>query len=199
MPGHTVRSEETGWLIDHSGQHADNLITDPGVAPIAVEAEFMPAASVEADAAARLGLRVQNEPHPIEAAVALRYPAELAEADNLNVALLAARLSYALLYRDGIRFPEAGWLEGSVGISQTSCGWPRYHSRPSIAPPIPCNRASSTLLPCSTRSQNNGLLLPAPSQGCLACMTWNRPAAWRAPSSPTPWSSTSGSPVCTRA
>ena len=115
MPGHTVRSEETGWLIDHSGQHADNLITGPGVAPIAVEAEFMPAASVEADAAARLGLRVQNEPHPIEAAVALRYPAELAEADNLNVALLAARLSYALLYRDGIRFPEAGWLEGSVG------------------------------------------------------------------------------------
>ena len=115
MPGHTVRSEHTGLLVDHPGQHADNLITGPGVAPIAVEAEFMPAATVESDAAARLDLHVQNEPHSIEAAVALRYPTDLEDADNLDAALSGARLSYALLYRDGSRFPEAGWLEGSVG------------------------------------------------------------------------------------
>ena len=74
----------------------------------------MPAASVEADAASRLDLRVQDEPHAIEAAVALRYPSDLADADNLDTALSGASLSYALLYRDGNRFPEAGWLEGSV-------------------------------------------------------------------------------------
>ena len=115
MPSHTVRSEHTGLIVDHPGQHADNLITGPGVAPIAVEAEFMPAATVEADAAARLDLHVKDEPHPIEAAVALRYPADLADADNLDAALSGARLSYALLNGDGSRFPEAGWLEGSAG------------------------------------------------------------------------------------
>ena len=115
MPSHTVRSEHTGLIVDHPGQHADNLITGPGVAPIAVEAEFMPAGTVESDAAARLGLRVENEPYPIEAAIALRYPADLADADNLDTAISGARLSYALLNEDGSRFPEAGWLEGSVG------------------------------------------------------------------------------------
>ena len=115
MPGHTVKSEHTGLIVDHPGQHADNLITGPGIAPVAVEAEFMPAAEVEHDATARLGLRVMNEPHFIEAVVALRYPAALADAGNLNVALSDTPLSYALLYSDGSRFPESGWLEGSAG------------------------------------------------------------------------------------
>ena len=126
MQGRSVRSEHTGLLVDRPGQHADNLVTGPGVAPIAVEAEFMPAATVLVDAAARLGLRVSGEPHAIEAAVALRYPAELADAVDLESALPNSRLSYALLRQNGGRFPEAGWLEGSpsdlaalVGLAST--------------------------------------------------------------------------------
>ena len=113
MQERSVRSEHTGLLVDRPGQRADNLITGPGVAPVAVEAEFTPAATVLADAASRLGLRVSGEHHPIEAAVALRYPAELADAVDLDSALSSSRLTYALLHQSGDRFPEEGWIEGS--------------------------------------------------------------------------------------
>ena len=79
-----------------------------------VEAEYEAVGTAEADAAARLGLRVVDEIHPIEAAIALRYPDTVRFADNLRDALTAARLSCAVLYQDGGRFPESGWLEGSV-------------------------------------------------------------------------------------
>ena len=81
-----------------------------------VEAEYESSGSGEADAKARLGLPVIGEVHSIEAAIALRYPDSVRDADDLRSALADARLTYAVFHDDDdlTRFPESGWLEGSV-------------------------------------------------------------------------------------
>ena len=102
----------------------DLLITDPGRAPVVIEAEYLPAAHVEAEALARLGLPVTVHSRSIEAAIALRYPAAVGDAPDLRAALADARLAYCVFTlvpgpdpvaaAAGVqRFPAAGWLEGS--------------------------------------------------------------------------------------
>ena len=115
LPGCDVRSEQTQTLADYSGRHPDILVAAPGRSPVVVEGEYMPAASAEQDARERLGLAVVGEPRPIEAAIALRYPAEVENAYDIDAAIADAELSYAVLYDDGSRFPQAGWLYGSAG------------------------------------------------------------------------------------
>ncbi len=112
--GCTVRTQNTRLIVGQPMLEPDNLVTAPDRAPVVVEAEYEAVGTGEADAAARLGLRVVNETHPIEAAIALRYPDTVRFAGNLRDALATARLSYAVLYQHGSRFPESGWLEGSV-------------------------------------------------------------------------------------
>ena len=68
----------------------------------------------EQDAAERLGLQVAGESRTIESAIALRYPVSVRDSYDLPQAVAGARLSYCVLYEDGSRFPESGWLEGSV-------------------------------------------------------------------------------------
>ena len=116
MRGCTVRSENTQALVDHPGRQPDILITEAGRAPIIIEAEFEPARNVEAEAKSRLGLEVVEGRRTVEAVIALKYPASLADADDLSAALSNARLSYCVLYADESesRFPESGWLTGSV-------------------------------------------------------------------------------------
>ena len=114
MPGCEVRSENTQTFPDHPGRHADVLIAAPGRSPVVVEAEYEPAAEVERDASERLGLRVQGQPRTVEAAIAVRYPKIVEDAYDVRLALSEARLSYYVLYQDGSRFPESGWLEGSA-------------------------------------------------------------------------------------
>ena len=114
MPGSEVRSENTQTFPAHPGQHADVLITAPGRSPVVVEAEYEPAPEAEQDAADRLGLAVAGESRTVEAAIALSYPVSVRDAYDLARAVADARLSYCVLYEDGSRFPESGWLEGSV-------------------------------------------------------------------------------------
>ena len=114
MPTCNVRSENTQTFPDHPGRHADVLITATGRSPVVVEAEFKPAPEAEKDARERLGLKVAGEPRSIEAAVALRYPAALETAYVVSSALADANLDYCVLYEDGTRFPESGWLQGNV-------------------------------------------------------------------------------------
>ena len=114
LAGCLVRSENTQLIEGRAGLQLDNLITADDRAPVVVEAEYEAVGTAEADAAARLGLSVVDAVHPIEAAIALRYPDSVRFADNLRDALATARLSYAVLYQDGGRFPESGWLEGGV-------------------------------------------------------------------------------------
>ena len=114
MPGCEVRSENTQTFTDHPGRHADVLIAAPGRSPVVVEAEYEPAIEVEKDASERLGLRVRGAPRTVEAAIALRYPKTVEDAYDLRFALVETRLTYCVLRQDGSRFPESGWLDGSV-------------------------------------------------------------------------------------
>ena len=126
MPGCTVRSENTQTFSDYPGRHADVLVTADGRSPVTVEAEFEPAPEAERDARERLGLKVENELRAVEASVAVRYPAALERAYDIPAALGESTLSYCVLtierrnptpdqeIRAIDRFPESGWLEGSV-------------------------------------------------------------------------------------
>ena len=114
LPSCTVLPETTQVFPDHPGRHADVLITAQGSSPVAVEAEYDPAPEVEQDARERLGLAVAHEPRPIEAAIAVRYPTAVENAYDLVQAISDAQLSFCVLYDDGSRFPQSGWLTGSV-------------------------------------------------------------------------------------
>ena len=96
MPRCQVLSGNTQTFSNHPGRHADVLITAPGRSPVVVEAEYEPA------------------PEEEEAAVALRYPQAVEDAYDVRQAVAEARLSYCVLHEDGNRFPESGWLDGTV-------------------------------------------------------------------------------------
>ena len=121
-----VRSENTRAIAGHPGLKPDILITAPDRSPVVIEAEYMPVATVEPEAKDRLGLEAAESGRVIEAVIALRYPEEIGDAGDLQAALKDARLSYCVFTvaaydpdpRKQIqriaRFPESGWLDGSV-------------------------------------------------------------------------------------
>ncbi len=121
-----VRSENVRAIVDQPGLQPDLLITAEGRAPVVVEAEYLPAYTAEAEARSRLGLVTTAGRRRIEAVIALRYPEAVGDAEDLNLAVRNSLLSYCLFtvtkYSQtpereikGIdRFPESGWLEGSV-------------------------------------------------------------------------------------
>ena len=109
-----VRAEQTQTVAGHPGMHPDVLVTASGRSPVVVEAEYEPAGSVEKDACDRLGFEVEGEARIIEAVVALRYPQSVGAAHDLHTAVAEAELSYCVHYDDGTRFPETGWLQGTV-------------------------------------------------------------------------------------
>ena len=109
-----VRSENTQIIEGNPGLRPDIVITAPGRSPVVVESEYLPATTVEYEARSRLGLKIGGT---IEAAIALRYPTDVGDADDLTGAVAAARLSFCVFTQDGskiVRFPESGWLDGSV-------------------------------------------------------------------------------------
>ena len=117
LPRSNIRSENTRAIVGQPSLKPDIIIAAPGRSPVVIEAEYLPAHTVEPEAKARLGLEVAADGRVIEAAVALRYPAEVSEAADLHAALSQARLGYCVFTQDakGVhRFPESGWLEGSV-------------------------------------------------------------------------------------
>ena len=115
LPSYDVRSENTRQIVNNPNLRPDILIAAPGRSPVVVEAEFMPAYAAEDEARERLGLQVVlTGSRAIDAAIALRYPEDVADADDLADAIRDAALSYAVLYDDGARFPKSGWLSGGV-------------------------------------------------------------------------------------
>ena len=114
LPSYTVLYENTQQIVGQPALQPDILITAPGRAPVVIEAELMPAYTAEDEAKGRLGLEVVGTARHIDAAIALRYPDGTEDADNLSAAVSDARLSYCVCYQDGTRFPESGWLDGSV-------------------------------------------------------------------------------------
>ena len=111
-----VRSEHSQTIVGQPGKRPDILITANGRAPVVIEAEYLPAVNVEAEAKSRLGLDEATSGRTIEAAIALRYPDAVGDADDLRAALQEARLSYCVFTEEkqGVtRFPASGWLEGA--------------------------------------------------------------------------------------
>ena len=87
LPRGQVRSENTQAIAGQPGLRPDIIITAPGRSPVVVEAEYMPARTVEPEARARLGLELATNGRIIEAVIALRYPAAVGEAHDLRAAL----------------------------------------------------------------------------------------------------------------
>ena len=114
MRGASVRAEHTQVVEGQPALRPDIIITDNRRAPVVVEAEYMPARSVEAEAVERLALPVVGDTRVIEAAIALRYPEDLESARNIAEALKAARSEYCVHYKDGGRFPASGWISGGA-------------------------------------------------------------------------------------
>ena len=114
LPSCAVHSETTRAISDHPGLQPDILITADDRAPVVVEAEYMPAYTAEDEAKERLGLQLAADGKRIESAIALRYPADIADASDIDGAIRSARLEYAVFYEDDTRFPVSGWLNGGV-------------------------------------------------------------------------------------
>ena len=119
MHDRKIRAEATSTIAGkgNAGLKPDVLITATGRSPVIIEAKWMdvPEHLVQEQARTRLRQRVNGQPHPIEAAIALRYPNRLRQADDLDDALKKAKdLKYCAVYPQGKRFPTTGWLKGSV-------------------------------------------------------------------------------------
>ena len=111
-----VQSEMVRVVVDQPGLQPDILITERGRSAVVVEAEYEPARNVEDEAMSRLGLEVVGG-RKVEAVIALQYPDEVANCADLRAALCNARLTYCVFTddpREPDRFPELGWLHGSV-------------------------------------------------------------------------------------
>lgn len=115
-----VSSENTGQLKG-SSERPDILVIEPNVSPVVIETEVLPAATVEADALARLGKQLRGTGRTILSVVAVRLPlrlraksgkklsADLAGADDLEIALYTGSKPSEFQ-----RWPRAGWLRGTI-------------------------------------------------------------------------------------
>jgi len=113
----SVLFESNRVIAGQSGKRPDILITSPGRSPVVIEAEYDPARTVEPEARERLGMPVQNATRPIEAAIALRYPAGVDDAYDQRAVIAEAALSYCVYTVESdttVRFPQSGWLQGGV-------------------------------------------------------------------------------------
>ncbi len=114
-----IRSEHVGRIFDEGGR-PDILIEKSGGWPIVIEAEVGNHRQAELEAQSRLGNRLVSSANSVHAVVALVYPVELRQHQGaaLRTALRNTTLEYSLfrLEADGSssRFPESGWISGSV-------------------------------------------------------------------------------------
>ena len=116
-----VLSETTGLLSESKGLRPDIVVLEPYTSPVVIESEFLPAASVEAEALGRLGRRLSGTRQPILSAIALRLPQRFRDmgADALDDALKDAT-DFEFAYFTGrasdrfSRHPQSGWIKGGV-------------------------------------------------------------------------------------
>ena len=121
-PRWRVEAERSAVLQDGAGLTPDIVIRHPGGAPVIVETEWEPAATVEEDARARLGATVGADGQRVEQAVAVAVPEGLRTDDQARLAglIAAAKFRYCVLaHREGEpaapeRWPRSGWIEGGI-------------------------------------------------------------------------------------
>ena len=125
-----LRTKHPRWR-DHAGVEQtavfrdvalqpDLVIHPPGGVPVIIETEFDPARSVEQDARARLGQRLQYNGDLIEQTIAVKVPKNLrrVQQGDLTQHIEAAEFHYCTYSgqeeSSSVRWPTEGWLAGSV-------------------------------------------------------------------------------------
>ena len=113
----SIRSENLRMFRgDDNRGKPDILLTSPGRSPVVIECELRAGIQVEREALGRLGEGVEGEARNVEAAIAVAYPPGLRETPDalLPDAISKAELQYAVHYANKVRFPEHGWMNGTV-------------------------------------------------------------------------------------
>ncbi len=115
-----VHVEQTGLFSDNPRLQPDIVVVAPKMQPVAIEIEYIPAKTVEDDATGRLGLRLVGTDETIEHALAIRVPLALRLSQGeLTQKIAEVSYEYCVLTRQGNlapvdRFPNKGWLSGSI-------------------------------------------------------------------------------------
>ena len=109
--------ERTG-VFKNRVKRPDLTIRTEGGNIVVLEAEFMPARTVEEDAVARLGESFHEFGESVETVIALRFPESLREIQgNISEAVRTATYEYCVFSRSddtSRRWPESGWLVGGL-------------------------------------------------------------------------------------
>ena len=116
-----IGAEQSGVFLGHPGLQPDIVVRHPGGAPVIVETEFEPAATVGDDARARLGLVIAETGDVVEQVIAVRVPKELrADQGQLAARIAKAEFRYCVFtQQEGEpavpgRWPESGWIRGGI-------------------------------------------------------------------------------------
>ena len=116
---HTLAAEQSHAV--KGGGKPDLILSNPHGAPVVIETEYFPAATVERDAINRLGATLRKSGMPVEQCFALRAPKRLKHAvqSALDDEVAAAQYDYCLVSLDAdgtdhVRWPRSGWLSGSI-------------------------------------------------------------------------------------
>ena len=109
--------EQSEVFVENRSLRPDIVVRPQNAQPVVVETEFAPAATVEQDAAGRLGL-TPIDCEPIEQVVAVRLPAELRQGQaDLPARIAGAEFGHCVLSGSPAapdRWPAEGWLTGDV-------------------------------------------------------------------------------------
>ena len=114
-----IGTEQTDVFSEGRGLRPDILIRHPNAMPVVVETEFAPAPTVETDARSRLGKTLQQDGEPVEQALAVRIPSNIAHAlqHELQSLIVSARFEYCIFSGNPTspeRWPVRGWIEGGI-------------------------------------------------------------------------------------
>ena len=116
----SITAEQFNVIQESPGSKIDVLIAPPNSSPVAVEAEFLPASTVESDAQSRLGKTLSVSSRRIEHAIALRFPLEMRTAKQADLEELVGSSDYSYcVYApngggDFERWPRGGWMRGNI-------------------------------------------------------------------------------------
>ena len=112
-----IGAEQSGVFPQNPALRPDIVVRSTTGQPVVVETEFAPGATVERDAAERLGLQPVGG-GPIEQVVAVRLPAELRHGQaDLPARVAAEEFGYCVLSgppSSPNRWPAEGWLSGDL-------------------------------------------------------------------------------------
>ena len=118
--GSNVILSETTQLFAGARARPDILVAEIYTAPVIIETEVLPAATVDADAVSRLGEELRTG-QAILSSIAIRLPSRLREKQGnaLKKALESAKdLEFALYTgksrENYTRHPQSGWISGSI-------------------------------------------------------------------------------------